>query len=76
MATLRGLPGFEPPIDDQEARLVPSILLATLRHYLNRQHGRLQLQPLLSLRPLLDSDVHTPVNNLSLFTVRHHASYI
>ena len=36
LAKLRGLPGFEPPIDDQEAGLAPSILLATLRHYLNR----------------------------------------
>ena len=35
VAALRGLPGFEPPIDDQEARLVLSILLATLRYYLN-----------------------------------------
>jgi hypothetical protein len=36
LAKLRGLLGFEPPFDDQEAGLVPSILLATLRYYMNR----------------------------------------
>jgi hypothetical protein len=35
-AKLRGLPGFEPPIDDQETGLVPSILIATRIHCLNR----------------------------------------